>query len=458
MTLQTVILAAGQGKRMHSELPKVLHPIGGKALLEHVVQTASQLQTTAEPIVIYGHQGEQVRHTLAHLAITWVEQKDQLGTGHALQQALPHLAEKGQVLVLYGDVPLISLNTLKKLILNTPAQAIGMITATLPNPTGLGRIIRDAKNEIIAIVEEKDANAEQQQITEINSGIYLIPATLLFQWLPRLKNKNNQKEYYLTEIIELAKKENISIYSTQPQQPEEISGVNDRVQLATLERFYQRQQAEKLMYQGVTLLDPNRFDLRGKLQVGQDVTIDINVIIEGDVKIGHHCLIGPNTLLRNVTIGDHVEIKANSILDGAEIAPHCTVGPFARLRPGAELSSHSHVGNFVEIKNSIIGKETKINHLSYIGDSEIGEKVNIGAGTITCNYDGVNKHKTIIGDNAFIGSNTELIAPVTVGAGATIGAGSTITRDAPPNQLTVCRAQQRSIENWQRPKKKEKEF
>jgi bifunctional UDP-N-acetylglucosamine pyrophosphorylase/glucosamine-1-phosphate N-acetyltransferase len=457
MTLSTVILAAGQGKRMHSELPKVLHRLAGKPLLEHVVSTANQLDSVSGPIVIYGHQGERVRHNLAHLNVTWIEQTEQLGTGHALLQALPKLPEKGRVLVLYGDVPLIKTETLKHFIIDTPEHALGIITAELPDPKGFGRIIRNTKNKITAIIEEKDASHKQRSIQEINSGIYLIPAAYLHKWLPKLTNDNAQQEFYLTDLISMAVKENISIEALQPHYYEEILGINDRLQLACLERFYQEQAAEKLLLQGVTLLDPHRFDLRGDVSIGRDVVIDINVILEGQVKIGNRCSIGPNTVIRNSVLGDNVEIKANSVIDGVEISDECIIGPFARLRPGTILAAKSHVGNFVEIKNSVIGLASKINHLSYIGDSDIGKHVNIGAGTITCNYDGVNKHKTTIGDHAFIGSNTELVAPVTIGEGATIGAGSTITRNAPAQQLTLCRSQQRSIEAWQRPTKKEKE-
>jgi bifunctional UDP-N-acetylglucosamine pyrophosphorylase/glucosamine-1-phosphate N-acetyltransferase len=455
MTLSIVILAAGQGKRMHSETPKVLHRLAGKPLLEHVINTSQQLTHDAKPIVIFGHEGEKLQHAFAHLGVEWVKQSEQLGTGHAVLQALPQIDEKQQVLILYGDVPLISAPTLKNFIAATPANTIGMLTAEFPDPTGLGRIIRDSAGKIIRVVEEKDADAKQRLLHEINTGIYLIPAALLKKWLPALKNKNAQQEYYLTDIIALAAEQNIPIHAQQPNAYEEVLGINDRVQLAFLERYYQKQFAEKLMRQGVTLQDPARFDVRGELSVGQDVTFDINVIIEGHVKIGNHCSIGSNVILRNVIIADHVDIRANSILDGAEISDHCIVGPFARLRPGSIMASGSLVGNFVEVKNSEIGSGTKVNHLSYIGDSEIGKKVNIGAGTITCNYDGVNKNRTIIGDNAFIGSNSQLVAPVTIGEGATIGAGSTITRDAPPNQLTICRATQRSIENWKRPKKEE---
>lgn len=458
MALSTVILAAGKGTRMYSKLPKVLHPLGGKTLLEHVVHTAMQLDPASPPLVVYGHEGDLLRHSLAHLNVSWVEQTQQLGTGHALQQALNQLPPHHRVLVLYGDVPLIQLDTLRALLSNTPAEAIGIITAQLPDPTGFGRIIRNEDQEIVAIVEEKDANEEERAIDEINSGIYLFPENYLSRWLPILTNHNAQQEFYLTDLIGLAVNEQVPICSHKPQHEEEILGVNNRLQLACLERFYQETSAEKLMLQGVTLRDPHRFDLRGEISVGQDVVIDINVICEGHVTIGNNCYIGPNTFLRNVKIGDNVEVKANSVIDGAEIADECIIGPFARIRPGTMLASHAHVGNFVEIKNSAIGVASKVNHLSYIGDCEIGQQVNVGAGTITCNYDGVNKHKTIIYDRASIGSNTALVAPITIGAGATIGAGSTLTRNAPPNQLTLCRAQQLTIESWQRPKnKREKE-
>lgn len=454
MTLSIVILAAGQGKRMHSDTPKVLHRLAGKTLLEHVANTAHTLNS-GKPIVVFGHEGEKVQYASAHLNVSWVQQVQQLGTGHALLQALPEIADGQRVLVLYADVPLISVETLKNFIATTPTNAIGIITAEFPSPNGLGRIQRDEKGKVINIVEDKDATNTQRAIKEINSGIYLIPANLLKKYLPLLKNQNTQQEYYLTDVIAEAVKANIAIHTMQPAQYEEVLGVNDRLQLACLERFYQKQIAQKLMLQGVTLIDPARFDVRGEAAIGRDVTIDINVILEGHVKIGNHCTIGPNVVLRNVIIGDRTEIKASTLIDGAEIADDCTIGPFARLRPGTILAAHSHIGNFVEIKNSDIGSGTKINHLSYIGDSDIGKHVNIGAGTITCNYDGANKHRTTIGDKAFIGSDTQLVAPVTIGEGATIGAGSTITRHAPPHQLTLCRTLQRSIGNWQRPKKKE---
>jgi bifunctional UDP-N-acetylglucosamine pyrophosphorylase / glucosamine-1-phosphate N-acetyltransferase len=453
MSLTTVILAAGQGKRMHSDTPKVLHKLAGVTLLEHVINTSSQVNPHQQPLIIYGHAGDQVQQALSHLPVTWIEQAQQLGTGHALQQALPHLPDNGRVLILYGDVPLISAATLTDFINATPHDTLGMLTTYLPDPSGFGRIVRDTNGNIIKVTEEKDADNTARAIHEINSGIYLAPTQFLKDSLSKLTNKNVQQEYYLTDIIPLATAQNIAIHASHPGSYEEVLGVNDRIQLAALERHYQRRIAEKLMRQGVTLLDPNRFDVRGDLTVGTDTIIDINVIIEGHVRIGNHCHIGPNTILRNTIIGDHVEIRANSVIDGAEISAHCTIGPFARLRPGTILGPQSHVGNFVEIKNSDIGAGSKVNHLSYVGDSEIGKQVNVGAGAITCNYDGINKNRTTIGDNAFIGSNVSLVAPVTIGAAATIGAGSIITRDAPAQQLTVARAQQKTIANWRRPEK-----
>lgn len=453
MAIQVVILAAGQGKRMHSSLPKVLHRLGGKPLLVHVTETAHSLFPDTQPLVVYGHQGSLVREALSELPVKWVEQKEQLGTGHALMQALPHIAETDQVLVLYGDVPLTSAATLQRLLAMTPAKDIGMLTAKLVNPQGYGRIKRDKQQRVIGVVEEKDATVAERALTEINPGIYLAPASQLKKWLPALENKNAQGEYYLTDIISLAILENIPVHDAEPLCEEEILGVNDCLQLAQLERFYQRQQADLLMRQGVTLYDPNRLDVRGELQVGRDVILDVNVIIEGKVVIGNQCVIGPNTLLRNAVIGDGVEIRANSVIDGAKIGSHCIIGPFARLRPDTVLAEQVHIGNFVEIKKTTLGVGSKVNHLSYIGDSEVGKEVNIGAGTITCNYDGVNKHKTIIGDGAFIGSCTQLVAPVKIGDHATIGAGSTITKDAPANELTLARSPQQTIKEWQRPQK-----
>lgn len=453
MSLSIVILAAGQGKRMNSTLPKILHRLARKTLLERVIQSTTLLSPATLPFVIYGHQAETVRNQLPHLPVTWVEQQQQLGTGHAVLQALPLISSSDRVLILCGDVPLITQKTLQEFIDKTPQDALGIITAHLPKPIGLGRIVRNEQNQIMRIVEEKDTTAAERALNEINSGIYLVPARYLQQWLPKLKNNNAQQEFYLTDIIQFAVEEHIPIYSQQPLQYEEILGINDCIQLAHAERFYQRRYAEDLMRQGVTLYDPNRFDVRGELTVGQDVTIDVNVILEGKVIIGNHCVIGANTVLRNVILADHVEIKENCVIEGAEIAEHCVLGPFARIRPGTRVASYVEIGNFIEIKNSVIDSHSKVHHVGYIGDSELGKRVNMGAGTITCNYDGANKHKTIIGDDAFIGSNSSLVAPVTIGENATIGASSTITRDAPAQQLTLCRTPQRSIAHWQRKKK-----
>lgn len=455
MTLQIVILAAGQGKRMCSNLPKVLHRLAGKPILEHVIHTALTLSPQLAPIIIYGHQGSALRALLSHYHVRWVEQKEQLGTGHALLQALPEINKNDRVLVLYGDVPLITVDTLKQLISGTPEHALGMLTAILADPTNYGRIKRDQSGHILGVIEERDATPSERKINEINPGIYLLQAARLHEWLPTLTNHNKQKEYYLTDIIARAVQTKLPIHALQPRYCEEILGVNDRIQLASLERFYQRKHAEQLMCQGVTFLDPARFDMRGDVQIGKDVIIDVNVILEGRVVIGDECMIGPNTILRNSILKERVEIKANSVLDGVEVDADCTIGPFARLRPGTVLEKGVHIGNFVEVKNSDIGMGTKINHLSYVGDSEIGKRVNVGAGTITCNYDGVNKHKTVIGDDTHIGSDTQLVAPVNIGQGATIGAGSTITKDVPAFQLTLThRIEQRSFKDWQRPEKK----
>lgn len=448
MAIQAVILAAGQGKRMHSKLPKVLHGLAGKPLIQHVIATAQSISPTPSPIIVSGHQSKVLRDALLHYQLRWVEQKEQLGTGHALLQALPEIADTDQVLVLYGDVPLISEAVLKKLIASTPDHALGMLTAVVANPTGYGRIKRDKNQQIIGIVEEKDATADERTITEINPGIYLVPAKYLKKWLPEIKNQNVQGEYYLTDIISLAVEEKIPVHAVQPALEEEILGVNDRVQLMRLERFYQRQYAEKLMRQGVSLCDPERIDIRGEVQIGRDVSIDVNVILEGRVVIGDDCVIGPHTILRNTKLSDHVEIKAYSMIDGAEIAAGCIVGPYARLRPGALLAEGVHIGNFVEIKNSIVGEKTKINHLSYVGDSEIGREVNIGAGTITCNFDGVNKYKTVIGDRVQVGSDSTLVAPVTVHADAYIATATTVRSDVPAGSLVYNKREELIREGW----------
>lgn len=452
MHLNVVILAAGLGKRMHSNIPKVLHRLAGKALLEHVVQTLQDLNPDIVPFIIYSHVGEEVQQTLSYLKAKWVLQAEQLGTGHALLQALPYLSDD-PVLVLSGDVPLISVDTLQHFIKNTPADALGMITCQLENPQNLGRILRDKNDNIIGIVEVRDASESQLKIREINSGMYLFPSQFLKKYLPQLKTSNKQREYYLTDIIEFCVDDRIPIYTVQPKAYQEIWGINNCSELARAERYYQSRCAEKLMQQGVVFYDPSRFDLRGELIVGRDVIIDVNVLIEGKVKIGNNCHIGSNTVLRNVTLGDEVIIEPNSVIDGANIADKCKIGPFSRIRPETTLAANTHVGNFVEIKNSEVDSGSKINHLAYVGDSDIGKNVNIGAGTITCNYDGQYKHRTIIGDEAFIGSNTALVAPVEIGSHATIGAGSTITENAPPDKLTLGRAHQVTIKRWKKSKK-----
>lgn len=453
MKLHVVVLAAGKGQRMMSELPKVLHPLGGKPLLEHVIKTAQQLSPAAIHVV-FGNGGSQVSQALSYLPVNWVEQTELLGTGHAVSQALPHCPEDARVLILYGDVPLISLESLNNLLTKTPENQLGLIVAELPNPTGFGRIIRNDSGHITAIVEQRDASLQQQAIKEINTGIITAPARQLKKWLPSLKNNNKQGEYYLTDIVALAASEGLTAHGAQASCVEETRGVNDRAELAVLERFYQYQSALMLMRQGVTLADPHRFDARGEISVGADSYIDINVILEGKVIIGKECRIGPNVYLKNVVIENNVEIFANSVIEGAEIADGCQIGPFARIRPGTILEKGVKIGNFVEVKKSRLGRNTKAQHLTYLGDAEIGAEVNIGAGTITCNYDGQNKNPTHIGNGAFIGSNTSLVAPINIGDNATIGAGSTITRDAPADTLTVARARQASVKGWKRPAKK----
>lgn len=458
MKLSIIILAAGQGKRMHSKKPKVLHNLAGKPLLEHVIKTAEALTPAEPPIVIYGHQGDKVREALSHLNVTWVEQREQLGTGHAVLQAMPNVPDDHQVLILSGDVPLISDSTLKKLIETTPSQGFGMITANFPNPKELGRIIRDKEQKnIIRIVEEKDATPSENAINEINAGIYLTTAEHLKKWLQNLDNRNTQKEYYLTEIIAKAVQDNIPIVSIQPEHFKEVSGVNDRIQLAYLERHYQHRLAEQLMKKGLSLLDPNRFDIRGELNVGEDVIIDINVIIEGKVTIGNNCKIGPNCILKDCIIGDNVEIKANTIIESAEILEECVIGPFARIRPGTELAANVHIGNFVEIKKSTIGTGTKINHLSYIGDATVGESANIGAGTITCNYDGFKKYRTHIGNRVQVGSDSTLVAPITIEDDVYIATATTVRNNVPAGSLVFNKRTEEIREGWTQSKRSQME-
>jgi bifunctional UDP-N-acetylglucosamine pyrophosphorylase / glucosamine-1-phosphate N-acetyltransferase len=453
MKLGVIVLAAGLGKRMRSSLPKVLHPLGGKSLLAHVLDTAREIGAE-RTVTVYGHGGEQVRDALSQSGCLWVEQPRQLGTGHAVIQAMPQVADMDRVLVLYGDVPLISAETLRRLLQVGGGTDLAILTADMPDPTGYGRILRDAQGQVAGIVEEKDATSEQRAITEVNTGILVAHRTRLDDWLGRIGNDNVQGEYYLTDVTGLAATEGVLVATTQPGRLAEVAGVNDRIQLAALERDYQLHAARDLMRAGVTFADPARFDLRGKLHAEQDVTIDINVIIEGDVRLSSGVRIGPNCVLKDCSIGPKTQILPNSVIEGARVGAHARIGPFARLRPETHLADHTHVGNFVEIKKTRLGQGSKANHLSYLGDAEIGAKVNVGAGTITCNYDGVNKSTTRIEDGAFIGSNTALVAPVRVGAGATIGAGSVITRDTPADQLTLTRAPQVTFPAWQRPRKR----
>ncbi len=451
--LSVVILAAGQGTRMKSRLPKVLHPIGGKPLLTHVIHTSRDLNAT-QTVVVYGHGGEHVKTTLAKENVVWVEQKQQLGTGHAVDQARPHLNDDHIILVLYGDVPLINAGTLADLVKMAGTECLAILTVHLDNPHGYGRIVRDAQGQIQRIVEQKDANAQELAITEINTGILAVSGKRLKDWLQRLDNKNAQGEYYLTDVIAMAVKDGVAVQAAHPGSEDEVLGVNSRSQLAYLERVYQRQQAEALMVQGVTVVDPARLDVRGNVQVGKDVTLDVNVVLEGNVVIEDDVYVGPNCVIRDSYIGKGVQIQAMCVVDQARVGADCLIGPYSRLRPGAELIGNNHIGNFVEVKNSVIGHGSKVNHLTYIGDTDMGSGVNIGAGTITANYDGANKHRTIIEDDASTGSNSVLVAPVKVGKGATIGAGSVIVKEAPAGKLTVARGRQMTLDHWQRPQKK----
>lgn len=457
MNLQIIILAAGQGKRMYSRLPKVLHKLAGKPMLQRVVETAQQLNPEAIH-VIYGHGGEQIKSALPDLPVNWVHQAQQLGTGHAVMQALPHIPAQAQVLVLYADVPLIQADTLKQLIERSDPEsskpALALLVAELINPTGLGRIVRNSTNEIDSIVEEKDASEQEKNIKEIYSGICCANANDLARWLPELGNNNAQGEYYLTEIITMAKKDGVAITSLRADHLIEIQGVNNKVQLQELERAWQTTKAHQLLEQGVTLADAQRFDLRGELLCGNDVFIDVNCVFSGNVELGEGCVIGPNCVLTDVRLGAGCTVFANSVLEGCQIGDSCQIGPFARLRSGTELAAHCKIGNFVETKKAVFGEGSKASHLSYLGDASLGKKVNIGAGTITCNYDGVNKFQTIIEDGVFVGSGTQLIAPLTVGANATIGAGSTIRKDVPTDELTVTESRQKTISGWKRPMKK----
>jgi bifunctional UDP-N-acetylglucosamine pyrophosphorylase/glucosamine-1-phosphate N-acetyltransferase len=453
MSLSVVILAAGQGKRMKSDLPKVLQPLAGRPLLGHVLDTARGLKA-ATTYVVYGHGGEQVLERFPGHDVGWVLQAEQHGTGHALLQAMPHVPDDHLVLVLYGDVPLVRLETLARLVAEAGDQSIAVLSVMLPDPTGYGRIVRDRAGNVARIVEHKDANAKERAIHECNTGLMCLPAGRLRTWLAVLKNDNAQGEYYLTDVIVAAVKSGLKVNAVIAPTATEVMGVNDRLQLAELETAYRRQRAVELMLAGATIVDPARFDARGPVSVGRDVVIDVNVVFEGSVTLGDRVRIGPNVVIRDAEIGDDTVIFANCVIDRAVIGRKCNIGPFARFRPSSNLADDVHIGNFVEVKNSSLAQGSKANHLTYLGDTTVGRKVNVGAGTVTCNYDGANKWRTEIGDGAFIGSGAMLVAPVRIGAGATIGAGSTITRDTPEGKLTIERAKQVTIDSWKRPTKK----
>lgn len=461
MELEVVVLAAGKGTRMHSDRPKVLHRIGGRPMLEHVVDAAAGLGSPRLHIVI-GHGADLVKlHFESRPGISWVIQEQQLGTGHAVQQAMPGIArapDEGEsdtlVLVLCGDVPLISTETLRDLVANAGPDTLALLTLVADNPAGLGRILRDRDKRVTGIVEEKDATEEQKALREINTGIMVLPAQHLRNWLARLRNDNRQGEYYLTDVIAMAVDEGREIYTHITTDPFEVMGVNDKAQLAMLERHYQQAQAQQLMKNGVTLADPARIDTRGRLVAGRDVSIDINCVFEGSVSLGNGVSIGPNVIIRDASIGDGSTVLSNTVIEGASVGRNCSVGPFARLRPGTRLGDRVRVGNYVEIKNSSLGEGSKANHLAYIGDAELGSGVNVGAGTIFCNYDGANKHRCEIGDDVFIGSNSTLVAPVSIASGAFVAAGSTINQNIASNELAVARGKQRNITGWKRPTKK----
>ena len=450
--MNVVILAAGQGKRMRSDLPKVLHRLGGRPLLAHVLDTARELNA-GKICVVYGHGGEAVREALDAGDLIWVRQEPQLGTGHAVLQTLTFLDAAAPTLVLYGDVPLIGAATLTRL-LEAAGSGLGVLTEDMDDPGGYGRIVRDPDGSILRIVEERDASDEERAIGEINTGFIAAPTAALRRWLPALGNDNAQGEYYLTDIVRLAIGEGLPVATAQPDAEWEILGVNSKVQLAELERIHQSRNALLLMEQGVTLLDPDRLDVRGELDCGRDVTIDVNCVFEGRVVLGDGVEIGAHCVLKNAVIGAGTRIAPFSHIEEAEAGLSCVIGPYARLRPGTKLGEDVHIGNFVEVKNSTVADRSKANHLAYVGDATVGRNVNVGAGTITCNYDGAHKHRTVIEDDVFIGSDTQLVAPVTVGRGATLGAGTTLTEDAPPDKLTITRVKQTTVPGWKRPVKK----
>jgi bifunctional UDP-N-acetylglucosamine pyrophosphorylase/glucosamine-1-phosphate N-acetyltransferase len=454
MALEIIVLAAGQGKRMHSALPKVLHALAGRPLLGHVLEAARALKPH-KIVVVQGHGGEEVKAAFSDPAIEWVAQTEQLGTGHAVLQALPRLSADAEVLILYGDVPLVRVETLRRL-LEASHKGVAVLTAEVANPTGYGRIVRAAAGRVSRIVEQKDATPAEAAIKEINAGFFALRAAQLSAWLPKLSNQNAQQEYYLTDIVTLAGADDVPVFAVKVDDKWEVAGVNSKQDLAGLERVVQHREAARLLEAGVTLADPARIDVRGALECGRDVAIDVNCVFEGKVRLGDGVRIGPNCVLRNATIAEGSEVRAFSHLDEAEVGARCILGPYARLRPGASLADEVHIGNFVEVKASQVGKGSKANHLAYIGDSEIGANVNVGAGTITCNYDGANKHRTVIEDDCFIGSDATLVAPVRIAKGSYIGAGSTISKNTPAGQLTVARAKQVSIPSWKPPKKTKK--
>ncbi len=455
MALSVVILAAGQGKRMNSDLPKVLQPLAGEPLLRHVIEAAAALSPAAMTVV-YGHGGELVRDALPGQDIAWVLQAEQLGTGHAVLQAMPAVPDDHLVLVLYGDVPLIGAATLQSLVAAAEPGALAVLTAELDDPAGYGRVIRDTAGRVVRIVEDKDAGRKELAVREVNTGLIAAPAAALKRWLAALGNDNAQREYYLTDCVVAAVREGFEVVGVRAPTTAEVQGVNDRVQLAEVEAALRRRRAIALMRAGVTLADPARFDQRGEVIAGRDVYIDVNVVLQGRVSLGDRVRVGPGCVLRDCTIGADSVVHPHSVIEEARVGSGCIVGPFARLRPGANLGAAVHIGNFVEVKNSQMGDDSKANHLAYVGDATVGARVNIGAGTIVANYDGANKHHTVIGDDAHTGSNSVLVAPITVGAGATVGAGSTVTRAVPPGMLTVARAKQVTVEGWKRPRKQPK--
>ena len=449
-----VILAAGKGTRMRSSLPKVLHKLSGRSMLGHVVAAVESLGE-AKKIIVTGHGAEQVEQQFKSPTTIFTQQKEQLGTGHAVHMAVPELCSDAVVIVLYGDVPLIRPATIQKILAVVTESTMGLLTINLDQPTGYGRIVRNTKGDITEIIEQKDASVEQLKITEVNTGVLALQSSQLSDWLPKITNNNAQGEYYLTDLVAIAREAGVEIISVNPESATEVEGVNNRVQLSQLERAHQRQLAEVLMESGTSLADPARFDQRGELSAGTDNFIDINCVFNGSVTIGSNVSIGANCQISDSTIGDDVSILPNTIIESSVVGDRAVVGPFARLRPGTKMESDTKVGNFVETKKTLVGKGSKINHLSYVGDAQLGENVNIGAGTITCNYDGVSKHKTDLGDGVFVGSNSTLVAPIKVDKGGFIAAGSTVTTEVPSDSLAVGRAKQRNIKGWKRPTKKE---